>query len=113
MEAVFEITEITFVLAGHTKFAPDRPAVLVKTYYSSDIFNEDFIHLYQQHADVTIDHGKIVRCWSEIVTKKYSNLPGIRVLHDFVAIKNKIKCNHESSRDLLQWNTSKYTYVTV
>ena len=41
-----------------------------------------------QHAGVTFDHGRIVRCWRECVTVKYSNLPGIRSLHDFLAVKN-------------------------
>ena len=35
-----------------------------------------------------IDSGRIVRTWRETVTKKYSNLPGIRGLHDFLALRN-------------------------
>ena len=43
-----------------------------------------------QHANVTFDHGRIVRCWREreSYTVKYSSLPGIHALHDFLAIKN-------------------------
>lgn len=32
------------------------------------------------------DSGRIVRVWRETVTTKYSNLPGIRGLHDFFAL---------------------------
>ena len=31
---------------------------------------------------------RIVRCWRNTVTQKYTNLPGIRDLHDFLALKN-------------------------
>ena len=42
----------------------------------------------ERHASVVIDSGRIVRTWRETVTKKYSNLPGIRGLHDFLALRN-------------------------
>ena len=35
---------------------------------------------------VAIDHGGIVRMWREKVGEKYTSLPGIRELHDFVTI---------------------------
>lgn len=35
-----------------------------------------------------IDSGRIVQVWRETVAKKYSNLPGIRGLHDFLALRN-------------------------
>ena len=81
---------VSFMIAGHTKFAPDRLfALCAKSFYASDVFSEaDFSSVMGQHADVTFDHGRIVRCWRECVTTKYSNLPGIRSLHDFLAIKN-------------------------
>ena len=49
------------MIAGHTKFAPDRLfAILANKYYSSDVFNEQqFVAIYQQHADVTFDGGKL------------------------------------------------------
>ena len=31
----------------------------------------------ERHATVMFDRGRIVRCWREIVSKKYSNFPGI------------------------------------
>ena len=42
----------------------------------------------EKHATVVFDSGRIVRLWREAVTKKYSNLPGIRALHDFLALRN-------------------------
>lgn len=44
--------------------------------------------MYQQHADVTFDGDRIVRCWCETITTKYWNLSGIRSLHYFIAVKN-------------------------
>ena len=42
----------------------------------------------QRHATVMFDNGRIVRCWRETVTQKYSSLPGIRDLHDFLTLRN-------------------------
>ena len=56
MGAVFEIMErnilqyfrVSFMIAGHTKFAPDRLfAVLAKTSYSSDVLNNISINNMQ------------------------------------------------------------------
>ena len=54
-----------------------------------------------KHANVTFDHGRIVRCWRERVTVKYSNLPGIHALHDFLAIKNPDQTAIMKVRDLV------------
>ena len=40
----------------------------------------------EQFSFVMIDNGGIVRTWREKVGEKYSNLPGIRDLHDFLTI---------------------------
>ena len=87
---IFNFFRVSFMIAGHTKFAPDRLfATLAKSFYSADIFNEaSFIRVYQQHSSVVFDKGGIVRRWRDIVTQKYSNLPGIRSYHDFLAVKN-------------------------
>ena len=44
--------------------------------------------LLLKYAAVVMDNGKIVRSWWEVVGEKYSNLPGIRDLHDFLALCN-------------------------
>lgn len=76
------------MVAGHTKFAPDQMfSVLARAYYASDIFNEKQLRdVISRHAAVVMDNGKIVRSWREVVGEKYSNLPGIRDLHDFLAL---------------------------
>jgi len=71
MGSVFEVVErglfnyfrVSFMVAGHTKFAPDRLfALLAKKYYSSDVFNQlQLIDVYEQHSTVTFDDGRIVR----------------------------------------------------
>lgn len=97
MASIFEIVQqsvvkyfrVSFMVAGHTKFAPDRLfALTAKAFYSSDIFNEKELSVMENHANVTFDSGRIVRCWQNTVTQKYTNLPGIRDLHDFLALKN-------------------------
>ena len=40
----------------------------------------------QQFSLVMIDNGGSVRTWREKMGEKYSNLPGIRDLHDFLTI---------------------------
>ena len=84
-----DFVRVSFLIAGHTKFSPDIVfAKIAKSYNRSDIFNsEDLQNVISQHADVTVDHGEIVHDWRENLTK-YSKMPGIRSLHDFVFVKN-------------------------
>lgn len=98
MAAVYEIVQqrvldffrISFMVAGHTKFAPDQMfAQTARTFYSSDVFNEkELSAVVSRIATVVTDSGKIVRSWREVVGEKYTNLPGIRDLHDFLALRN-------------------------
>ena len=37
---------------------------------------------------LVFDKGSIVWAWRKTVANKYSNLPGIRELHDFLALRN-------------------------
>ena len=87
---ILDYFRISFMVAGHTKFAPDQLfSLTARDFYSSDIFNErEFLEVMQRHATVMFDNGRIVRCWRETVTQKYSSLPGIRDLHDFLALRN-------------------------
>ena len=82
---------ISFLIAGHTKFSPDLLfSRIAQTYNKSDVFCtqelKDVIALY---ADITIDDGSIVCDWRNAMTK-YSKLPGIRSLHDFIFVKNPV-----------------------
>ena len=107
---VLQYLRISFMVPGHTKFAPDLLfSQIAKSYYKSDVFNETDLQLVvEQFSFVMIDNGGIVRTWREKVGEKYSNLPGIRDLHDFLTIAvppNKIvmkvceKCYSGSLRD--------------
>ena len=53
---IFYFFRVSFMIAGHTKFAPDRLfALLPKKFYSSDVFNQVLlIGMYQQHSAVTL-----------------------------------------------------------
>ncbi len=82
---------VSFLIAGHTKFSPDLLfSRIAQTYNKSDVFStqelKDVIALY---ADVTIDDGAIVCDWRNAMAK-YSKLPGIRSLHDFIFVKNPV-----------------------
>ena len=83
---------ISFLLAGHTKFSPDLLfSKVAQSYNRSDVFNteelKDVISLY---AEVLVDDGTIVGDWRNTLSKKYSKLPGIRELHDFIYVKNPV-----------------------
>lgn len=79
---------VSFLLAGHTKFSPDLLfSKVAQSYNRSDVFNtdelKDIISLY---AEVIVDDGTIVGDWREVVSQKYSRLPGIQKLHDFIFV---------------------------
>lgn len=87
---IMDYFRISFMVTGHTKFTPDQLfSLTARNFYVSDVFNEkELIALMERHASVMFDSGRIVQVWRQTVTKKYSNLPGIRDLHDFLALKN-------------------------
>ena len=87
---VLDYFRISFMVAGHTKFARDLLfSLTARDSYASNVFNErELVAVMEQHASVVIDSGRIVRVWRKTVAKKYSNLPGIRGLHDFLAPRN-------------------------
>ena len=82
---------ISFLVAGHTKFSPDLLfSRIAQTYNRSDVFTtqelKDVIALY---AGVSVDDGSIICDWRNAMTK-YSKLPGIRSLHDFIFTRNPV-----------------------
>ena len=87
---IIDYFRISFMVAGHTKFAPDQLfSLTARDFYPSDVFNEsELIAVMERYASVVLDSGRIVRAWRETVTKKYSKLQGIRALHDFIALQN-------------------------
>ena len=86
-----DFLRVSFLIAGHTKFSPDLSfAKIAKDYNQSDVFNtEELKDVIALHADVVVDQGEIVCDWRTNLAK-YSKLPGIRTLHDFVIAKNSV-----------------------
>ena len=77
---------ISFMVAGHTKFAPDHLfSVIGSTYKKEDVFA---IHKLQailyQSATTFIEDGQQVLTWRDSLGDKYSDLPGVCKLHNFL-----------------------------
>ena len=83
---------ISFLIAGHTKFDVDRLfSVTAKSYNSADVFNsQELAQVMSQSENITavLENGRLIQNWREKVTVKYSKLPGIRDLHDFVIVRS-------------------------
>ena len=80
---------ISFMIAGHTKFAPDRLfSIIGSAYKVEDIFTiDDLKAICSQCATTYIDNGESVHTWRDHLVQKYSDLPGVRKLHDFLVVK--------------------------
>ena len=78
-----------FLVAGHTKFAPDRLFALVANAYNrADVFTVDeLLGICQPFCTTTIESGSNVLDWRDALQKKYSDLPGVRKLHDFLIVR--------------------------
>ena len=87
-----DFIRISFVIAGHTKFAPDLLfSKIAKSYNQSDVFTTNELKdIIARYADVTVDDGSLVYDWRDPLSKKYSKLPGIRSQHDFIYTKNSL-----------------------
>ena len=81
---------ISFMIAGHTKFAPDRLfSITGSAYKAADVFNiADLKALCNRCATTYIEEGDRVFKWRECLGEKYSDLPGIRKIHDFLVVKS-------------------------
>lgn len=78
---VLDYLRVSFMIPGHTKFAPDLLfSKIAGVYHKSDVFNKaDLECTVLPYAAVFVDSGRIVRT-------KYTNLLGIHMLHDFISI---------------------------
>ena len=59
---IFSFFRMSFMIAGHTKFCPDRLfGLLAKSFHSYEVFNEEqFLCVYGQHANITsTQQGKV------------------------------------------------------
>ena len=79
-----------FLVAGHTKFAPDRLfALTANAYNKADVFNiEELQNICQRFGATTIAEGADIGDWRSMLALKYSDLPGLRKMHDFLIIRN-------------------------
>ena len=77
---MFEFIRISFMIAGHTKFAPDHLfARISKSFNHSDVFTpEELKEIAAPYADVIIDNGEVVVDWRNSLSAKYQKFPGIR-----------------------------------
>lgn len=89
-ENLLDFFRLSFMVAGHTKFDPNRLfSCIARPFNHADTFNiTQLAELISQYASVTVDDGKIVRAWRSLLPNKYTNLPGIRNLRDFLIVKN-------------------------
>jgi len=80
---------VSFMLAGHTKFAPDRLfSAIGSAYKAADVFTiNDLNEICAQSATAHIENGGDVFTWRNYLGLKYSDLPGVRKLHDFLVVK--------------------------
>ena len=98
----FDFIRISFMIAGHTKFAPDILFSKVsKSYSVSDLFTKsELCHIAESFTSVVVDDGHIVCKWRDALSK-YTKLPGIRSLHDFVCVRKPSTGNaHVCVRDV-------------
>ena len=81
---------ISFMIAGHTKFAPDRLfSIIGSAYKSEDVFTIDELKaICDTCAKCYIEKGDMVHTWRDSITQKYSDLPGVRKYHDFLIVKS-------------------------
>ena len=79
---------ISFMVAGHTKFAPDRLFSVIGSAYKRDVFTiHELKAICDQSATTFIEDGQQVLTWRDSLGDKYSDLPGVRKLHDFLVVK--------------------------
>ena len=81
---------ISFMIAGHTKFDPDRLfSTIGSAYKCEDTFNiDDLKRLCNLGATNShIVKGGDIFQWRELLGDKYTNLPGVRKLHDFLIVR--------------------------
>ena len=86
----FSFITISFLIVGHTKISPDLLfSKITQSYNRSDVFStEELKDIVSRYSDVVVDDGTIVCDWSTLA--KYSKLPGIRSLHDFIFALNTV-----------------------
>ena len=82
-----------FLVAGHTKFAPDRVfALIANAYNREDVFTAaELQEVCGKFSTATIEDGSNILGWRSTLASKYSDLPGVRKMHDFLIIRSNEK----------------------
>ena len=85
-----DMIHISFLIAGHTKFSPDRMfANVANAYKKADVFTvKELEEICLQFATTTVEDGTHILTWRENLGQKYTELPGVRSLHDFLFFKS-------------------------
>ena len=95
----FETFRFFYMVVGHTKFLPDRLfASIAKTFYSHDIFCIKMLQAIAQiySTSYIFTSGNMLQ-WSSVLEDRYSALPGITNLHNFVISKTSDQINVDST----------------
>lgn len=87
---IISYIRISFMIAGHTKFSPDRLFAKVGSAFNvADTFNiEELQALCSPFAETYIEDGENILLWRDTLSQKYSDLPGVRKYHDFLFIRS-------------------------
>ena len=89
---VIDYLRFYFLIARHTKFDVDCVfSVTAKAYNTADVFNtQELLDVMTQSDRISgvIVTGESILNWRDKVSQKYSKLPGIRELHDFLIVRN-------------------------
>ena len=103
---------ISFMLTGHTKFAPDRLfATIGNAYKSADVFTINELQaLCAQSAETIIETGEKVLVWRDILGGKYSDLPGVRKLHNCES--TWWPGGNEGEREVFYWQLESITLAS-
>ena len=85
-QGIMDFIQVSFLIAGHTKFSLDLLfSKIAQTYNRSDVFTtEELREIVARYATVVHGDGTIVCDWRNVLMK-YSKLPAIRTLHDFIS----------------------------
>jgi len=84
-----EHIHISFMIAGHTKFAPDRLfSTIGCAYKTEDVFTINGLKsICDKCSTCFIETGETVLTWRNSLGERYSDLPGVRKYHDFLIVK--------------------------
>ena len=93
-QRTLDYVRFCFMVAGHTKFAPDRLFAQVSNIYNRhDVFTVgELKEVCVLHVHTYIEDSVLVLQWCEALRIKYSDLPGTRNYHDFL-----IACSYDES----------------